>query len=137
MPKDIGFQIVMAKFTLLRNFALFHSHLWSVSQNDHIMRQSELNSKKSIVSPSTVAKTHLTNQSFIFEKLVSKRDNQACFAESDPTLPAPFPLKKEIEKAAGKLRLEMGWVRGIMNSACPSISDHPTLSETSPANGAY
>ena len=29
----------MAKFTLLRNFALFHSHLWSVSQNDRFLRQ--------------------------------------------------------------------------------------------------
>ena len=77
------------------------------------MRQSELNSKKSIVSPSTVAKTHLTNQSFIFEKLVSKRDNQACFAESDPTLPAPSHCQKRKKKAAGKVRLEMEKGRGM------------------------
>jgi hypothetical protein len=91
------------------------------------MRQSELNSKKSTISPSSVSKTHLKIQSFIFETLVSKRDNQACFAESDPTLPAPLPPeKKDGKKASGKVRLEQ--VRGMMNSTCPSISDNSTLS---------
>jgi hypothetical protein len=30
----VGFQIVMVKSSLLRNYALSHNHLWDVSENE-------------------------------------------------------------------------------------------------------
>ena len=96
---------------------------FGVSKNEYFMRQSELNSKN-----------HLKIQSFNFETLVSKRDNPSLRRVSPDSPRTPFSLKKGTKKATGKMRLEMAWGRGIINSACSSISNNPTLPEMPTAN---